>query len=73
MLMQEPTPEMVEMWKDVWIEYKDKLLPNRKSGKEVVQYLKNKYLLEELNEDNAKQVVIDNLLSNKPFADKLPI
>lgn len=73
MLMQEPTPEMVERWKDVWIEYKDKLLPNRKSGKEVVEYLKNKYLLEELNDDNAKQVVIDNLLYNKIFADKLPI
>lgn len=73
MLMQETTPEMVERWKEVWIEYKDKLLPNRKSGKEVVDYLKNKYPLEELYDDNAKQVVIDNLLYNRPLADKLPM
>lgn len=71
MLMKEPTPEMVKEWKDVWIEYKDKLTPNRKSGREVVEYLKNKYILEELNDDNAKQVVIDNVLYNKPYADKL--
>ncbi|GKX66729.1 hypothetical protein [Inconstantimicrobium mannanitabidum] len=73
MLMQQPTLEMVERWKDVWREYKDKLLPNRKSGIEVVEYLKNKYILKELNDDNAKQVVIDNLLYNKSLADKLPM
>ena len=73
MLMQEPTSEMVEEWKKIWIEYKDKLRPNRKSGKEVVEYLKNKYLLEELHDDNASQVVIDNLIYNKPLADKLPM
>jgi len=72
MLMQEATPEMVERWKEVWNKYKSKLLPNRKSGKEVVEYLKNKYLLEELHDDNAKQVVIDNVLYNKSYADKLP-
>jgi GNAT superfamily N-acetyltransferase len=71
MLMQGATPEMVERWKEVWNEYKDKLLPNRKSGKEVVEYLKNKYLLEELHDDNANQVVINNVLYNKPYADKL--
>lgn len=64
---------MVEKWKDIWIEYKDKLLPNRKSGKEIVEYLKIKYLFEEINDDNAKQVVIDNLLNNKPRAEKLPM
>jgi hypothetical protein len=73
MLMQEATPEMVEGWKEVWQKYKSKLLPNRKSGREVVEYLKNKYLLEELHDDNAKQVVIDNVLNNKRYADKLPM
>ena len=53
MLMQSATPEMVEKWKEVWNEYKGKLLPNRKSGKEVVEYLRNKYLLEELHDNNA--------------------
>lgn len=73
MLMQGATTEMVETWKEIWNEYKGKLLPNRKSGKEVAEYLKNKYLLEELHDDNAKQVVINNVLYNKPYADKLPM
>ncbi|MDF2505150.1 hypothetical protein [Clostridium sp.] len=73
MLIQEATPEMVERWKEVWNKYKDKLVPNRKSGKEFVKYLKNKYLLEELHGDNAKQVVINNVLYNKPYDDKLPM
>lgn len=72
MLMQEATPEMLERWKQVWNEYNRKLLPNRKSGKEIIEYLKNKYTLEELNDDNAKQVVINNVIYNKPYADKLP-
>lgn len=70
--MQKATPEMIEEWKKVWNEYKDKLLPNRKSGKEVVEYLKSKYSLEELHDDNAKQVVINNVLYNKIYRDKLP-
>lgn len=73
MLMQEATQEMIKMWKEVWNDYKDKLIPNRKSGKEVVEYLKNKYLLEELHDDNAKQVVINNILYNKAYADRLPV
>ncbi|GAA0077635.1 hypothetical protein UT300005_20130 [Clostridium sp. CTA-5] len=73
MLMKEVTPEMVERWKKVWNKYKDKLRPNKKSGKEVVEYLKNKYHLEELHDDNAKQVVINNVLYNKLYADKLPM
>jgi hypothetical protein len=73
MLMQKATPEMVDRWKEVWNEYKDKLFPNRKSGKEVVEYLKNKYFLDELHDDNAKQVVINNVIYNKPYSDKVPM
>lgn len=73
MLMQKPTPEMIEMWKEVWNDFKDKLCPNRKTGKEIVAYLKDKYFLEELHDDNAKQIVINNILYNKPYADRLPV
>lgn len=73
MLMQGATPEMVKRWKEIWNEYKYKLVPNRKSGKEVVEYLKNKYLLKELHDGNAKRLVIDNVLCNEPYAEKLPI
>lgn len=73
MLMQKATPEMIEKWKEVWNEYKDKLRPNRKPGKEVANYLKNKYFLKELHDDTAKQVVINNILYNKPYADRFPV
>jgi hypothetical protein len=73
MLMQKPTPEMIEMWKEVWKDFKDKLRPNRKTGKEIVGYLKNKYFLEELHDDNAKQVVINNILYNKQYANRLTV
>jgi hypothetical protein len=72
MLMQKPTPQMIETWKNTWNEYKDKLRPNRKSGTKVLEYLKEKYLLKELKDEKAKQVVIRNVLDNKPFVDKLP-
>lgn len=73
MLMQKPTPKMIEEYKETWNEYKNKLHPNRKSGKEVVEYLKNKYLLEELHDDNARLTVINNVLYNKPYREKLPM
>lgn len=74
MLMQEATPEMIEGWKEVWNEYKYKLHPNRKSGKEIIEYLKSKYLVKELLDDNNwNQVVVDNVLCNEPYAEKLPI
>lgn len=72
MLMQEATPEMIEQWKSIWNEYKDKLCSNRKSGAEVVQYIAEKYPLRKLYDEKAEQVVIGNVLLNKPLAEKLP-
>ncbi len=71
MLMQEATPEMVERWRKTWKEYKDRLSPNRKTGKEVLEYLKSRYPLKESDDPKAKQVVIDNVLYNEPYAEKL--
>ena len=73
MLMQEATPEMFEAWKVTWNEYKDRLLPNRKSGAEIVAYLSDKYLLTEIHDDEALQVVTENVLNNEPFAEKIPV
>lgn len=73
MLMEKATPKMIEEYKETWNEYKDKLRPNKKSGKEVVEYLKDKYILEELHDDNARLTVIENVLYNNPYAEKLPM
>ena len=72
MLMTEPTPEMYEEWKRVWSKYKNILKPNRKTGKEIVEYLCSKYSLTELHEEKADNVVVENVLNNEPYAEKLP-
>jgi hypothetical protein len=72
MLMREATSQTAEKWKAVWNEYKDRLRPNRKSGAEVAEYLAGKYPLIELHDDESKKAVTDNVLGNKPSADKLP-
>lgn len=73
MLNQEVTPEKIKEWKEIWIEYKDKIFPNRKSGKDVLAYLKREYTLKEIKDETAKQVVIKNIIYNEPYADKLPV
>lgn len=73
MLMQEATPEMLEAWEVTWNEYKDRLNPNRKSGAEIVAYLSGEYLLSEILDDEALQVIIGNVLNNEPYAEKIPV
>jgi hypothetical protein len=48
MLFANITKTSLNEWKNIWIENKDKLTPNRKSGKEIQAYLKEKYILEEI-------------------------
>ena len=36
---------MVEQWKAIWLEYRHRLRPDRKSGAEVLDYLRHKYTL----------------------------
>ena len=72
MLMQKVTPEMLEEWKATWNEYKNRLLPNRKSGAEIAAYLLEKYPLAELHEEKALRAVAENVRNNAHLAEKLP-
>ena len=72
MLIHEVTPELIEEWKTVWHKYKDTLRPNRKSGNEITAYVKNRYPLTELTDEEALQVVAQNVLQNDFFSEKLP-
>lgn len=45
MLIIEPTEEMLHGWMETWKEYKDKIKPNRRSGEEIIDYIKSKYVL----------------------------
>ena len=73
MLTHKPTKEMISKWKSVWIQYKDKLQPNRKSGTELLNYLLQKYVLTEIHEKKAVDTVFYNVTMNKCYAEKLPI
>lgn len=72
MLFANITKTSLNEWKNIWIENKDKLKPNRKSGKEIQAYLKEKYILEEIKDKKAKEVVSWNILNNECFSVKLP-
>ncbi|MCI2161864.1 MAG: hypothetical protein LKK39_08120 [Oscillospiraceae bacterium] len=72
MITQEPTKEVFEQWKVVWMKYKDKLQPNRKSGVELLNYLQSKYALTEIYDKKATDAIIGNVTMNAHYAEKLP-
>jgi len=72
MLTQPATPELMESWKRTFAQYKGRLLPSRKSGAELKEYLCSKYPLREDTSVSARRVVTENILANKPLADELP-
>lgn len=59
-------------WRKIHNQYKDKLTSNRKSGKEVLDYLQKKYLLDEFNEERAFRAVCETVLNNEFQKQKLP-
>lgn len=73
MITNAPTIEMLEEWKSVWMQYKDILKPNRKSGMELLEYLQNKYTLTEIYEKEATDSIILSVTKNKVYAEKLPV
>ncbi|MGF7144588.1 hypothetical protein HNQ56_003019 [Anaerotaenia torta] len=72
MITQEPTKDILEEWKSIWVHYKEKLKPNRKSGTELLHYLQEKYVLTEIHDKSASDAVIGNVTQNEPYAEKLP-
>lgn len=70
---QPPTQEMIDNWKAVWRQYCGLLAPNRKSGRELVDYLSARYSLRERDDPKAYEAVRQNVLKNKHLADKLPL
>lgn len=72
MLMQEPTSEAIEEWKAMYVEYKMKLYPNRKTALEIIEYLKQKYPIAEQTKEELKQVVVNNVIENEGYSNKLP-
>lgn len=72
MLVKAATPELIEEWKNIYEQYHPFLIPNRKSGEELITYLESRYQVKPIQNDEAKQIVIDNIMSNLAFKEKLP-
>lgn len=72
MLTHEPTAEEIATWQQVFRTYHSRLKPNRKTGAELNAYLQDRYPLRVLKDQNADQVVIQNILLNQTLADELP-
>jgi hypothetical protein len=72
MLFANITKTSLNEWKKIWNENKDLLKPNRKSGQEIQTYIMEKYILVQINDEKAKEVVTWNILNNECFSIKLP-
>jgi hypothetical protein len=58
MMTRKVTRPMIALWKRTWIEYRDRLRLERKSGQEVLRHLQEKYPLELLNGERALRAVV---------------
>lgn len=72
MLTTAPTIEMIQEWKCIYNENRDKLKPNRKSGAEINDYFCNKYRFEKLDSLSFHDVVEFNIMKNESNREKLP-
>lgn len=72
MLTQEPTEELLQEYKSIWMQYKDQLKPNRKTGRELLEYLEQKYPLTEIYEKEAADAIVLSV-QNGSNKEKLPV
>lgn len=70
MITTQPTPQMLAAGKQLWLQYRDKLWPNRKSGTELLHYLREKYELTESRKASTLNIVRENILENQFYAAK---
>ncbi len=71
MIFGPASKEKLSEWREIHKQYRDKLTPNRKSGSDVLEYLKSKYLFDELSDDSALRVISETVLKNEFFRQKL--
>lgn len=72
MLTIEPTSEMLAEWKRIFEIHHSEIKPNRKSGLEVDQYFRGKYVHQIFNDAAFQKVVALNITENEFYRNKLP-
>lgn len=71
MLTVEPTSEMLAEWKRIFETHHSEMKPNRKSGDEVDQYFREKYVYQIFNDASFQKVVALNITENEFYRNKL--
>ncbi len=71
MITSMPSEEMLNDFIAIYNEYKSRLKPNKKTGRQILEYLQDKYVLTQLFEKRALDCINENVLRNKCFAEKL--
>lgn len=71
MLIDKPTEEMIEEWKETYNKYKDKIKPNKKAGIDIITYLENHYSITELQDSKLQEVVSFNIQNSEFYVNKL--
>lgn len=72
MLTIEPTLEMPAEWKRIFETHHSEMKPNRKSGAEVDQYFRKKYVYQIFNDAAFQKLVALNIAENEFYRNKLP-
>ena len=71
MLMEKATKEMIDEWINIFNENKDKLKPNKKTGLEIIEYLKENHSVIEIENLKLEVIVHDNIVLNEFSNQKL--
>lgn len=73
MIVQKPSKERLGEWKSIWIKYKDVIKPNRKTGRELLEYLQSKYALTEIFDADALDAISYTVTRNTYLSEKLSL
>lgn len=73
MITSEVTQEMIEEWKRIFDLHHSELSPNRKTGIEVDDYFRNKYIYQIFDSEEFKKIATLNVMENEHSRSKLPV
>lgn len=73
MLTSKPTPDMINSWKRIYCDNRERLKPNRKSGVQIDNYFRKKYMPDSFDSYEFREIVKENIMLNKFSKDKLPV
>ncbi len=72
MLTERPTEESIAEWQEIHRIHRPHMLPNRKTGTELIAWLCEHYPVTELHEPEFLDMVSENVTENAHSAEKLP-